>query len=149
MDSYEEISPARRGRSRRNQLIIIAVFLLGGAAFVLWALASRGAPQPEVGAGDGAQDYAVYCGGCHGPAGAGVPGVGPAVDASGETWRRTDGELGRLILDGNQKMPGYRRTLSEAQAQAVLRYIQAWWTEEQLAQQRELSAQDPWPAVSP
>jgi len=80
-------------------------------AALLGSLAGAAAASPE-------QDYALQCRGCHGPAGAGVPGRVPSLRGVGALLETADGRA-RLL-----SVPGVRQaSLSDARLAALLAWV--------------------------
>lgn len=106
----------------------------------------------------GKRVYDAWCAGCHGAQGQGqypdavyTPDkkgliAAPPHDSTGHTWHHADGELtsivrNGLIVQGFEPMPAFGDHLTDAEIQAVLRYIKSWWKPEQLQFQATVSAQ--------
>lgn len=124
-------------RSRRLPLVLIlagATFLVGLALFA--ALFSAG--RPSTGADtlvQGKQIYESNCAGCHGSSGQGH-GVSnaPPLNNNGSTWAMPPSELRALVRGGTHEgMPAFGQRLNEAEVNALLAYIQTWWSAEQRA----------------
>ena len=78
----------------------------------------------------------------------------PPHDASGHTWRHSDGELFRIIRDGwrdpfnktpELTMPPFEGRLNEQEIEAVIAYFKSLWTPEQRQYQWEESQDEPSP----
>lgn len=79
--------------------------------------------EPEV-RGKGVFDS--YCIACHGTAGSGAPPTN--VRMAGVAPSLTDDDLRELIMNGipNLRMPGFGKTINEAELNAVVTYIRSW-----------------------
>ncbi|MCW5875798.1 MAG: cytochrome c [Anaerolineales bacterium] len=134
--------------ARRNRTWLFAGLVILGLA-ALAAFMALSAPRPEPLASQaqlalGEQVYAQTCAVCHGDRGQGhlLPGA-PALDHSEHAWHHPDGQIQQLILAGGTLMPPLGDQLSHEEIVAVIRYIQTWWTPQQLEAQQELSQQYP------
>ncbi|MCA9912752.1 MAG: cytochrome c [Anaerolineae bacterium] len=104
----------------------------------------------------GQQVYANHCAECHGENGQGqfpdapmqpdsTGRIGaPPHTSNGHTWHHGDGLLVRYVLEGGMgdpnrfyPMPAFGNVLSEEEVTAVIAYIKAFWSPEELAVQRE------------
>lgn len=127
-----------------NDLALIGALLFLGLAVagIFWYGAARRNADPAASAGE--RLYNQYCAACHGVDGAGFAvSNAPPLNASGAAWRIADGRLQQLILTGGETMPPSQAFLTPGEAAQIIRYIQTWWTAEQLAQQQAASAVDP------
>ncbi len=123
----------------------------GAASLLAAAVTGCGASQPAAGtpgAGTaasvtrGEQLYVATCQGCHGDeAGAGGILEAPPHNADGHTWHHPDAQLIDWILNGKPftAMPGFADELSREDAESILAYIKTWWTDQQRAEQAEVS----------
>jgi len=70
--------------------------------------------------------YKTNCVSCHGSDGAGTP-LGKSMQAadlrSQQVQSKSDVELGQLITEGKNNMPGFKNTLNPEQVQGVVKYI--------------------------
>lgn len=119
-------------------LVVVSVFFI---------LRAQRTAQPLAGAeliARGEHLYAQNCAACHGGNGEGhvIP-EAPALNGNEHAWHHADGQLQRTILDGGQIMPPFREKLSRQDAAAIIRFIQAWWQDGQLASQQSVSSGDP------
>lgn len=92
--------------------------------------------------GRGERLYVATCQACHGDeSGAGGIPEAPPHHAEGHTWHHPDAQLIDWILNGKPftTMPGFGDELSEDDAKAILAYIKTLWTDEQRAEQADLS----------
>jgi ubiquinol-cytochrome c reductase cytochrome b subunit len=109
-------------------------------AHVAAPVAAAGAPAPAGAAAKdpGAAVYAANCSGCHGAAGAGLPGAFPPLAKSdvvaGDTTKLIHivayGLQGSLTVDGkpyNGQMPAWKTTLSDQQIADVINYVRGNW----------------------
>lgn len=90
----------------------------------------------------GADLYVATCQACHGDeTGAGGIPEAPPHNADGHTWHHPDAQLIDWILNGKPftAMPGFGDELSRDDAQAILAYIKTWWTDQQRAEQADVS----------
>jgi mono/diheme cytochrome c family protein len=124
-------------RSRRLPLLLI----LGGVLFlvalvVFAAVFSRDrTPAANDALVRGQQVYEGTCSGCHGRDGQGleVPNA-PPLNGSGDVWTMPPELLRMVVQSGTHEgMPAFGQRLSEAEVDAVLAYIQSWWSPEQRA----------------
>jgi len=140
-------------KSHRNPAQIIALAALGiGTVLIVGLLifsqASKNAPA-AVAANDevlalGQEVYANTCAACHGEQGEGhVLPEAPALDETEHAWHHPDGQIQEIIKKGGKVMPALGDQLTDDQIVAVIRYIQTWWTADQLRQQQARSLQYP------
>jgi cytochrome c6 len=97
------------------------VAIVAAAAIVLIAL-------PMVAAApDAAAIYKSKCAMCHGPDGSGNTPTGKSMKVrdlrSEEIQKMKDEELEKTIANGKKKMPAYKAKLSEAEIDALVKYI--------------------------
>ena len=124
-------------RSRRLPLLLIlagACFLIGLVLFAALFSGKRPSASGDV-LVQGRQIYESTCAGCHGSAGQGhaVPNA-PPLNNTGDIWAMTPGELRTLVRGGTHEgMPAFGQRLNETEVDAVLTYIQTWWSAEQRA----------------
>ena len=83
---------------------------------------------PVMAAGpDGAALYKAKCAMCHGPDGAGQTPTGKAMKVrdlrSADVQKQTDKELDAIVANGKGKMPAYKGKVSEAEIDALIKYI--------------------------
>jgi hypothetical protein len=101
---------------------------------------------------------------CHGDNAQGAPNwqqpnqqgnLPPPHDASGHTWRHSDGELYQIIRDGwrdpfnktpELTMPPFRDQLNDQEIRVVIIYFRSLWTPEQRHYQWEQSQDEPFPS---
>jgi len=144
---------AQSRKSRRNSGQIIALAALGVGAVLIIILVvlaqTTGNIPAQVAASDemltlGEEVYANTCAACHGEQGQGhVLSEAPALDETEHAWHHPDGQIQELIENGGQVMPALGEQLTGEEIVAVIRYIQTWWTAQQLQQQQARSAQYP------
>jgi mono/diheme cytochrome c family protein len=135
------------GRRRFRTLLSGALVLLVlGALVFLWFLASQGSSplaSPDV-INMGRSVYQENCAACHGAQGEGhVLLDSPALDETEHAWHHPDGQIQALLVSGGQNMPAFGDELTPSEIVAVIRFIQTWWTSDQLASQQENSRQMP------
>lgn len=128
----------RRKRWRNWAVIAVIVFAL---AFFAW-IQSR--PAEPLASAEilalGAQVYNEACATCHGENGEGhVLQQAPALDASEHAWHHPDGQIQALIVNGGSAMPAFGDQLADDEVVAVIRYVQNWWTAQQLESQQQAS----------
>ncbi len=125
-----------------NSPLLVSFLLVGLAvSAIFWYGARLHTPDTEP---TGQQLYNLYCAACHGYQGEGNTSLeAPALNSSGTTFEYSDGELQRAILTGGEIMPKHDQILTTTQAADIIRYMQTWWTEEQLAAQKIHSESDP------
>ena len=91
----------------------------------------------------GAKLYAASCLSCHGDRkGEGGTGLAPPHNRTGHTWHHPDAQLKERIFNGTigfGQMPAFKDKLTEEEVNAVLTFINTWWTEEQRADQADIS----------
>jgi mono/diheme cytochrome c family protein len=142
-----------RKRPQRNpaQLIALGALVVGAiliVALVAYAQLNRNAPIPvdadEEMLALGEQVYQTTCAACHGENGEGygIP-QAPALNETEHAWHHPDGQIQDLIKNGGKVMPALGDQLTDEEIVAVIRYIQTWWTPEQLRQQQARSLQYP------
>ncbi len=147
-----EKQEARRVRAitqRRHQRVwnwlLIALAL---AAVVYFVYLSNRPARPLASAqviALGVEVYSQNCASCHGDQGQGHALVeqAPALNNSEHAWHHPDGQIQDLIINGGSTMPAFGDKLSDGDIEAVIRYIQTWWTAEQLTAQQEASQSNP------
>ena len=138
------MSADKREQPARSRVWLFAsLFLL--VAILLAACADQ--PEPLASAAQlqlGEQVYAQTCAVCHGDRGQGhVLPAAPALDDSEHAWHHPDAQIQQLIVLGGPTMPALGGQLNHEEVVAVIRYIQTWWTPEQLQAQQEFSHQYP------
>jgi mono/diheme cytochrome c family protein len=93
--------------------------------FLLFVLVFAFAPSAR--AQNAASIYSARCAVCHGADGKGDTAVGKKIGvrdfASPEVKKETDKELTEITAKGKNKMPGYEKTLTEAQISGLVAYI--------------------------
>ncbi len=138
MSAHKREQPARPRGWLFASLFVLMPVLLAACAVQPEPLAS--AAQLQL----GEQVYAQTCAVCHGADGQGhaLP-AAPALDDSEHAWHHPDAQIQQLILLGGPTMPALGDQLSPKEVVAVIRYIQTWWTPQQLEAQQELSRQYP------
>lgn len=118
------------------------------------------ADDPSIGAGRTV--YRQYCASCHGENAEGAPDwkrpdengelPPPPHDATGHTWRHSDGDLFDMIAKGwhdpfnktdRLTMPPFEEQLSAKQIEDVIAYLKTLWTDEQRQFQAEESRGQP------
>ncbi len=90
----------------------------------------------------GGQLYAQNCQMCHGGAnGEGRRDPAPLHNADGHTWHHPDAQLADFVTRGKPPglMPAFGDRLTREEIEAVLAFIKTWWTEEQRADQADIS----------
>ncbi len=119
--------------------------LPASAKFIATTRASQVEIQepPAETADSGAKLYAASCLSCHGDRkGEGGTGLAPSHNETGHTWHHPDAQLKERIFNGTigfGQMPAFKDKLTEEEVNAVLTYIKTWWTEEQRADQADIS----------
>lgn len=109
--------PSSRCRSAMATMGLLALMVAGCAAGEVPA-----APADDVELVQGQEVYANNCASCHGSTGKG--GVGSKLDEGRAVGRYPDpGEQTALVTEGVRAMPGFGSKLSEAEIEAVVRYI--------------------------
>ncbi len=142
--------PSKNVARRRAYIIIAAGAVLLLAVVALAFAAGDGAEQRQVNADDeiialGKQVYEQNCAACHGQQGEGHVAVAeaPALNETEHAWHHPDGQIQQLIMEGGQIMPAFGDQLSREEIIAVVRYIQTWWTPDQLQRQQQQSRSFP------
>ncbi len=133
------------------QLVALAALGIGFALIIGLVILSQltGKGPVTVAANDdvlalGQEAYANTCAACHGEQGEGhVLPEAPALDETEHAWHHADGQIQDLIKNGGQVMPALGDQLTDEEIVAVIRYIQTWWTPDQLRQQQARSVQYP------
>ena len=81
----------------------------------------------SVRADDAAGTFKAKCAGCHGPDGKGSTPAGKMLGthdfASPEVQKMTDADLAGIISTGKNKMPGYAKTLKDAEIKELVGYV--------------------------
>ena len=145
---------ARKTTQRHpTQLIAMGALAIGViliVALVVYSQIDRNSSAAVVVAADtellalGEQVYQNTCASCHGENGEGhVLEAAPALDASEHAWHHPDGQIQNLIKNGGRIMPALGNQLTDQEIIAVIRYIQTWWTSDQLQRQQASSRQFP------
>jgi mono/diheme cytochrome c family protein len=85
---------------------------------------------PVVAAADEAADlYKSKCAGCHGATGAGDSAVGKKLGVkplnSADVQKKADKDLVQIIHKGQGKMPGFGGKITDAQIDALVKFIRA------------------------
>ena len=137
-----ELAEVCRGRSR---ILVTLCSLL----FVFSTACTSGdyyTPPGGDAASAGRLTYEANCQSCHGGAtGSDIRDIPPPHNANGHTWHHADQQLVDIVLNGftdptnEAEMPAFEGRLTEEQVREVLSYIKMWWTEEQVAWQREVT----------
>jgi mono/diheme cytochrome c family protein len=81
--------------------------------------------------GDGAASYAKNCASCHGKDGKGETTMGKKSKVKDYTDAKvqasfTDAEALKVILEGKEKMKGYKEKVTEAEAKELVAYVRAF-----------------------
>jgi mono/diheme cytochrome c family protein len=133
----------KRTSQENNTPLIISLLLLGGVVLSMFWIGD-GIRSGDITATPGEQLYNQYCAACHGRGGEGNPTLGaPALNSTGTITQLTDGQIQRTIMTGGEIMPTHEQFLTTIESGEIIRYIQTWWTAEQLAGQQVLSQDDP------
>jgi TPR repeat protein len=103
---FERAAAAGSVRARRN-----LDFLDGGAPKLARPAVSRGETL-----------YSRFCAGCHGLVGVAAYENSPSF-AFNERLGKSDAELMRSVLDGNQEMPGWGGKLPEADLREIFAFV--------------------------
>lgn len=106
-------------------LLVLALFVLVGVAHPV------GVPATAAGVayfGDANSDYVAKCANCHGRDGRGRTSRGRrahARDMTDGNWQNdvTDERLFNSISNGRNKMPAFKKELSEARIDALVGYV--------------------------
>jgi len=100
-----------------------------GALLVATGMLLSSSSMPLV-AQDPAAIYKTKCSVCHGPDGKGDTVVGKRLGArdfaSPEVQTQSDDELAAIIIDGKNKMPGYKKSLKPEQVKEVVRLVRTF-----------------------
>lgn len=121
--------------SRRAWPLLLLLLLAG---------CSAGGNSSSIAAGRIA--YEANCAKCHGDAATGEWGLPdtPVHGPEGHTWHHADGQLMEIILGTlnipDRTMPSFESILTEAEVMGILDYMKTGWYQEQVEQQREISA---------
>lgn len=144
----QEAKRAQAIAQRRNQRVwnwLLIVLALAAVVYFVY-LANRPA-KPLASAqiiALGAEVYTENCASCHGDQGQGhLVEPAPALDNSEHAWHHPDGQIQDLIINGGSMMPSFGDKLGNEEIEAVIRYIQTWWTADQLSAQQEASQNNP------
>lgn len=147
MSSKKRANERREQRERRQKITNLA--LLGaGLVFVAYFVYITGRPAEPLANDEilamGAEIYTENCIACHGEQGEGhVLARAPALDGSEHAWHHADGNLQDQITQGGVDMPGFGDKLTTQEIQAVVRYFQTWWSQEQIDAQQKNSQLNP------
>lgn len=135
-----------RRRQKGLGILLIGTLIASLAGYQIW----RNIPQVETLPGPdnldlGMRVYIDTCASCHGTQGEGHLAIAeaPALNGNEHSWHHPDGQIQRVIQNGGQKMPPFGDQLTDAEITATIRYIQTWWSADQLASQQSRSLQDP------
>lgn len=125
--------------------LLAAVFLLSSCA---GEPGQAGTPPSRSPVEIGERLYQANCQSCHGGATGGkLRDIPPPHNANGHTWEHADQLLTKIILEGfadpqqPQQMPAFKGKLTNEAVQAILTYINTWWTEEQRQFQAKATAE--------
>lgn len=133
-------------RNRRLMGWLLLVILLTGIAFSVYLSNKPGEPlaSAEVIA-LGERVYNQNCASCHGDQGQGHVFVeqAPALNNNEHAWHHPDGQIQDLIINGGNMMPAFGDKLGDEEIEAVIRYLQTWWTADQLTAQQKASQNSP------
>ena len=133
-----------RKQKLRNYLVL--AFVAIGLALLTWLPRQSAEPlvSEEVVA-LGAGVYAQTCASCHGDQGEGHSALvtAPALNGSEHSWHHADGQIQQLITMGGTQMPAFGDELEDEEIFAVIRFIQTWWSADQLASQQRASQSNP------
>jgi len=150
--SRAERQEQRRKKARikqRNRLIRTVFFLavvILGVTYLTIQSGKTAEPlvSPEIIA-EGKQIYEATCISCHGEQGEGHIALAqaPALNGNEHSWHHPDGQIQTLIQDGGVSMPPFRDSLENDEIFAVLRYVQTWWSADQLNSQQRASQSNP------
>lgn len=139
-----EKSTQLRKEKQRNILVLSLVAI--GLAFLLLQTSKPAEPlASEQVIALGSEIYAQTCATCHGDEGEGHKAIltAPALNGSEHSWHHPDGQIQSLILDGGNLMPALRDQLTDDEVVAVIRFVQTWWSADQLASQQRVSESNP------
>jgi mono/diheme cytochrome c family protein len=140
---------AKRQTENRRKAVFRALIVLAIIALVVYLfLSTNQLAEPQASAAVlalGADVYAETCASCHGDQGQGHVGVAsaPALDSSEHAWHHPDGQLQAIITSGGTLMPAFGEQLNQDEIVAVIRFMQTWWTADQLAAQQTASQSNP------
>lgn len=105
------------------RIAVLAILAVGAGAATAQAddaAFSNPARFPEQ---DGAAIYAAVCQACHMPGGVGAVGAGAYPALAANPHLADAGYPVALVVNGQKAMPGFGRTLTDAQIVAVVDYI--------------------------
>lgn len=139
-------------------MTLIRLWILVGLSLLLVACGGADTDLPAASPEQLAQGellYEAHCASCHGLAGEGQPNwqepnedgsfPAPPHDATGHTWHHSDQHILMIMAEGGQgptsRMPAFADKLSPEEMEAVLAYIKGFWSDEQRAQQAEITRQ--------
>ena len=91
--------------------------------FLAFILASAGAAS----AADGAALWGQHCASCHGKDGSGATTMGKKLGVKDYTKDQgfSDAEAEKIIMDGKDKMKGFKGKISEDDAKALVKYVRS------------------------
>ena len=133
----------QRFRTILNGALVLAIL---GALVYFWVVTNQ--PSEPLASAEvislGRTVYQESCASCHGDQGQGhVLLDAPALNETEHAWHHPDGQIQDLLVNGGVNMPAFGEQLSRDEIVAVIRFIQTWWTKEELASQQEISGQSP------
>jgi cytochrome c6 len=106
---------------RINSVPALLIGLLAAAATI-----SGGSPADQ---SAGADTYKAKCSVCHGADGSGNTPMGKRMSIrdlrSADVQKQSDQDLANIIRNGKAPMPGFAKSLDQAQIQALVAYIRS------------------------
>ena len=137
---------AERQKRRASLGWVLAIIVFLASAYFVWTESRPAEPLADAETiALGQQVYAQNCLSCHGFEGEGHADLiqAPALDETEHAWHHPDGQLQELLTTGGTLMPAFGDELTDEEIVAVIRYIQTWWTADQIASQQQASQSYP------
>jgi len=85
---------------------------------------------PAIAAPDGASLFKSKCAMCHGPDGSGKTAIGKSMNVKNlslpDVQKQTDAQLSAVVVNGKNKMPGYKGKLSADEIREIVRHVRTF-----------------------
>ena len=124
-----EIMPGFASLSDKDVTDLIAFMRSWAASAVTAATPTPTPTSAPVSSGDaanGAQVYALYCAGCHGPDGQGSPVAKKPLHAAEYLAGVTDDALRQVMLKGVTGMPGFAGIIADKDVTDLIALFRSW-----------------------
>ena len=124
---------------RLSWLFLLVAVLVAAALFVITRVPAQDTQVEGIQSvsaetlARGATLFGETCAACHGASGEGHATAlnAPALNGSEHTWHHSDEQIVGLIRQGGMQMPAVGADWSDADIEAVLAHVKAWWTPQQ------------------